>query len=79
MSTEMPSLYPGGPKLRFDDGPGPCTDQLLDVLARHDVKATFCVLGVQAQKHPELVRRAYEEGHAIASHAMDHAGPRRAE
>lgn len=74
MLAEMPAIYPGGPKLRFDDGPGPCTEQLLDVLARHNVKATFCVLGVHAQAHPELVRHTHEQGHTIASHAMDHAG-----
>lgn len=74
MSDEMPSIYPGGPKLRFDDGPGPYTAALLDVLARHGVKATFCVLGVHAQAQPELVMRARAEEHTIASHAMDHAG-----
>ena len=46
----------------------------LKVLARHHVKATFCVLGVHAQALPQLVRQAHDEGHTIASHAMDHAG-----
>jgi len=44
--------------LTFDDGPNPkWTPRLLDVLAKHDVKATFFMLGSRAQAEPELVRR----------------------
>ena len=63
--TETPTVY-----LTFDDGPNPtATPQLLDVLAQRQVQATFFVI----DKHltPEtapLVRRAFEEGHAVAIH-----------
>ena len=50
--------------LTFDDGPSPpYTDQLLDVLAKHDVKATFFMIGNRVERHPETVRRVIAEGH----------------
>lgn len=60
--------------LTFDDGPDPKhTPQLLDVLARHGAKATFFMLGTQAQQHPDIVERTTREGHAIGNHSWDHA------
>lgn len=60
--------------LTFDDGPHPgSTPQLLDLLARHDARATFFMLGEAAQQFPDLVRRAAEEGHAIGNHTWSHA------
>ncbi len=59
--------------LTFDDGPHPTyTPQVLDVLRKHGAKATFFVLGSQAQAHPELIDRIAAEGHAIANHTWDH-------
>ncbi len=59
--------------LTFDDGPNPIwTPRLLDVLAKHDVKATFFMLGGRAQAEPELVRRVAAEGHLIGNHSWDH-------
>ena len=58
--------------LTFDDGPGPSTPDLLDALAREDVRGTFFVLGRQAERHPEVVRRIAAEGHQIANHGYDH-------
>ena len=53
----------------FDDGPDEhTTPQLLDVLNRHGIKAMFFLLGVNAEKYPELVRRIHEEGHVIINH-----------
>jgi chitooligosaccharide deacetylase len=66
----MPATTPPTFYFTFDDGPNPtATPALLDVLARHDVKATFFVI----DKHltPEtapIVRRAFDEGHAVALH-----------
>ena len=57
--------------LTFDDGPGPYTDQLLDVLAKYDVKATFFVTG-QYPDYYDCIRRAYEEGHTIGVHTFTH-------
>lgn len=59
--------------LTFDDGPSsPYTAQVLDLLAQHGVKATFCVVGTQAQRYPALVRRVVAEGHALCNHSMRH-------
>ena len=56
----------------FDDGPGPTTPEVLDVLAREGVRATFFVLGRQVDRHPEVVRRMVAEGHQVANHGYDH-------
>lgn len=58
--------------LTFDDGPGPSTAELLDVLAALGARATFFVLGRQAERHPELIARMAAEGHQLASHGFDH-------
>jgi chitooligosaccharide deacetylase len=59
--------------LTFDDGPDPIgTSATLDVLARYGVQATFFVVARSAAQHPELVRRAFAEGHAIGNHSLDH-------
>ena len=59
--------------LTFDDGPNPpYTDQLLDVLAKHDVKATFFLIGNRIEQHPETVRRVIAEGHQIGNHSYTH-------
>jgi len=63
--TGTPTVY-----LTFDDGPNPAaTPQLLDVLARHEASATFFVIDKYlTQKTAPIVRRAIEEGHAVAIH-----------
>lgn len=58
--------------LTFDDGPSRLTDDVLDILAKYNVKATFFVLGSNVDARPELVKRAYDEGHFIASHGYTH-------
>ena len=59
--------------LTFDDGPDPAsTPAFLDLLARHDRRATFFVLGAQAQETPSLVRRMVDEGHEVAVHGWRH-------
>ena len=58
--------------LTFDDGPGPSTPDVLDALAREGVRGTFFVLGRQAERHPDLVRRMAVEGHQIGNHGYDH-------
>lgn len=60
--------------LTFDDGPHPkATDQLLDILARFDVPATFFVVGKQVRKHPEILRRIAQAGHEVGNHSFSHA------
>jgi peptidoglycan-N-acetylglucosamine deacetylase len=64
---------PGELALTFDDGPNAAwTPHLLDVLARHDVRATFFLLGARAQAQPELVRRIAAAGHVIGNHSWSH-------
>lgn len=57
----------------FDDGPNPIyTPQLLDLLKRYKIKATFFVLGSKAEKYPDLIARIHEEGHLIGIHNYVH-------
>lgn len=59
--------------LTFDDGPTlKATGKILDILKTSDVKATFFVVGKHVKEHPELVKRAYDEGHYIANHGYNH-------
>lgn len=59
--------------LTFDDGPGPDTARLLDILATEDVRATFFVIGGQVADRPETVRRMVAEGHVVGNHTWGHA------
>jgi len=64
---------PGELALTFDDGPNRTwTPRLLDVLANHETRATFFLLGNRAQAEPELVRRIAAAGHLIGNHSWDH-------
>jgi peptidoglycan-N-acetylglucosamine deacetylase len=59
--------------LTFDDGPDPVyTPKMLDVLHRHGVKATFCVVGSRVGKYAKLVRRIVAEGHTLCNHSWRH-------
>jgi peptidoglycan/xylan/chitin deacetylase (PgdA/CDA1 family) len=58
--------------LTFDDGPGPGTAQLLDILRRRKAPATFFLLGGQAAAYPQIVRRQVREGHEVESHTYSH-------
>ncbi len=59
--------------LTFDDGPHPeHTAPLLDLLAEHDAKASFFLIGKQIEKHPELARRIAAEGHTLGNHSYSH-------
>lgn len=58
--------------LTFDDGPGPYTGRLLSDLKAANAKATFFVLGKQAQGNPGMIRRLHEAGMVVGSHGWDH-------
>jgi peptidoglycan/xylan/chitin deacetylase (PgdA/CDA1 family) len=59
--------------LTFDDGPNDAaTPKLLDVLARHGVRATFFAMGDFARLRPEITRRVVAEGHLLGNHTMSH-------
>lgn len=60
--------------LTFDDGPYPYyTAQILAILQRYQVHATFFCIGKNVQNYPLLVQQEYEAGHAIGNHTWDHA------
>ena len=65
------TVHPGNKViyLTFDDGPGPYTGKLLDILDSYDVKATFFVVDTG---HYDVMRRIVREGHSIAIHTMTH-------
>jgi peptidoglycan/xylan/chitin deacetylase (PgdA/CDA1 family) len=55
--------------LSFDDGPDPVhTPRVLDILERHQARATFFLIGERALKHPDLVTRMRSAGHQVANH-----------
>jgi len=59
--------------LTFDDGPlAPYTTRILDTLASNCAKAAFFIVGRMANSSPDLVRRAYREGHTIGTHTENH-------
>jgi peptidoglycan/xylan/chitin deacetylase (PgdA/CDA1 family) len=59
--------------LTFDDGPDPATTPLLlDLMAAHDIRATFFVIGDKAERHPDLIAHILEHGHTLGNHTMHH-------
>jgi peptidoglycan/xylan/chitin deacetylase (PgdA/CDA1 family) len=59
--------------LTFDDGPSSFTPELLDILAEHNIKATFFVVGTRARNNGATLARMAREGHVIANHSYNHA------
>ncbi len=58
--------------LTFDDGPSPRTEEILDILLEHDVKATFFISLPQEEEYSQYLKRASEEGHTIGVHSASH-------
>ncbi|MCK5808857.1 polysaccharide deacetylase family protein [bacterium] len=60
--------------LSFDDGPHEIyTGKILEILKKHNAKALFFVIGKEAEKHPDILRRITEEGHTIGIHTFSHS------
>lgn len=59
--------------LTFDDGPGPYTLRVLDILKRYRAHATFFVIGRQVTGHADVVNRTLADGNEIGNHSWDHA------
>ncbi len=72
-------FYHGNPNLpevsfTFDDGPNPpYTSQILAILRRYSIRATFFDVGTQVQAYPDLVRQEYDSGHTVGNHTWGHA------
>jgi peptidoglycan/xylan/chitin deacetylase (PgdA/CDA1 family) len=59
--------------LTFDDGPNePYTSEILDILNRYDIKATFFIIGKNAELYPETARRIVAEGDVVGNHSYSH-------
>ncbi|HUK25928.1 MAG TPA: polysaccharide deacetylase family protein [Terriglobales bacterium] len=59
--------------LTYDDGPNdPYTLRLVEMLARHDVRATFFMIGRYVKQRPEIARAVAEAGHVVANHTFNH-------
>lgn len=58
--------------LTFDDGPSKKTLELLDILEKYDVKATFFVIGKEDEKCKKIVKTLYDKGHTVAPHTYCH-------
>lgn len=77
-TTTVP-MVPAAPEaaplvaLTFDDGPDPrWTVPILENLKREGIKATFCVVGKQARKYPELIAQIIADGHVLCDHTETH-------
>jgi peptidoglycan/xylan/chitin deacetylase (PgdA/CDA1 family) len=65
--------YSDAVAITFDDGPNPIyTPQLLELLKKYGVKATFFVVGSKAKAYPDIIKRMSLEGHTIGIHHFDH-------
>jgi len=59
--------------ITFDDGPDPSyTPKILDILKKYNIKATFFVVGQNAEANPDIIQRMYNEGHEIGNHSFTH-------
>lgn len=59
--------------LTFDDGPSQFTLEILALLKKHNVKATFFCIGKNIEKHPEIIQQINAEGHLIGNHSYSHS------
>lgn len=72
-ATLIAPARPGEFALTYDDGPNPAaTPALLEVLAKHKVRATFFVIGSFVRECPSLLREVHAAGHLIGNHTMTH-------
>lgn len=67
VETDEKTVY-----LTFDDGPTEKAGLILDVLAAHDVKSTFFLIGKEMEAHTELTRQIVEAGHDVGNHSYTH-------
>ena len=58
--------------ITFDDGPGPATTPILDILDTAEIKAAFFMLGENVKRRPDVAREVYARGHEIGNHTFHH-------
>ncbi|MCT8138150.1 DUF2730 family protein [Anaerobacillus sp. CMMVII] len=58
--------------LTFDDGPSPLTKDILAILNKKNVQATFFTIGTMMEQYPEIVKQTYENGHMVLPHSYSH-------
>ncbi len=72
-STKGPGItYDKVAYITIDDGPSKYTNQILDILDKHNVKATFFMINRNMNKHKDEVQRISEEGHGVGFHSVSH-------
>jgi len=72
-TVEQYGYHPNKVALTFDDGPDPeWTPKILDILKKYNVKATFLMIGENAEKNVGMMQRVYREGHEIGNHTFTH-------
>jgi peptidoglycan/xylan/chitin deacetylase (PgdA/CDA1 family) len=79
MQSRYPNILWGGDESRreiavtFDDGPHPKdTPQVLEALAKHDIHATFFLVGRYVEQYPDLVKQIHQNGHQFGIHCYHH-------
>jgi len=75
LQSKFRKLFKRGDKtlyLTFDDGPSEFTPELLDLLKKYDIKASFFAVADFAAKNPEIIERERNEGHMIGIHSVKH-------
>ena len=72
--VDRPPIHAGKQlALTFDDGPDPtCTLHILAILAKYGIRATFFVIGEQAERYPQIIRAEFAAGHLLGNHTYLH-------
>lgn len=71
-ATPTPAVANKTIALTFDDGPGPYTEKLLDILDKYDAKATFFLIGSKVSARANTLRRMQSRGHQLGNHSWSH-------
>lgn len=70
--AEVRRIEPKTVYLTFDDGPSYRTAEILDILKKEDIKATFFIIGKEGNREKELLKRIVDEGHTLGVHTYSH-------